>query len=245
MELSLAIDQGNSSAKLTVFSGTTIMAGERFAELDSEALAGLLGKYPIASAIYSSVAGNDNAIIALLREQTQRCFVLDSGLPLPLKIGYATPQTLGNDRIAAAAGAASLFPGKNLLVVDAGTAITYDFVTDDGCFIGGNIAPGMQLRFSALAGFCAKLPLVDGNGDIPLLGYDTPTAIRAGVVSGIRAEITCLAEQLKARHGDLTVVLTGGDSEIIAGQPGLNDMLIENNLVTIGLNRILQYNELL
>lgn len=246
MELSLSIDQGNSSAKLSVFDGETMLATERHDRITAETIEQLLERFDITCAIYSSVIGNDENIIRLLRKRMRRYYVLDENLPLPLSLGYATPHTLGHDRIAVAAGAVVLKPGRNILIVDLGTAITYDVVTADRTFKGGNIAPGVQTRFSALDHFCVNLPLVGIEGDVPLIGYNTETAIRSGVILGVVAEIRYMADRLSAMYDNLAVMLTGGDCEAIAARLSMgNNVEINNNLVTIGLNRILQYNELL
>ena len=160
---------------------------------------------------------------------------------MPLAIDYATPHTLGHDRIAAAVGASALAPGRDCLVVDAGTAVTYDYVTADARFKGGNIAPGLSLRFQALASHCVQLPRIDSYGDTPLLGYDTPTAIRSGVVLGLAAEIELLARRL----GSPAIVLTGGDSHLVAEVIAGSEVIVDNDLVAKGLNRILEYNEIL
>ena len=137
----------------------------------------------------------------------------------------------------------SSVPGRDLLVVDSGTAITLDLVTADGCFRGGNIAPGIATRFASLSGHCARLPLLDAEGDIPLVGYDTATAIRSGVVMGVVAQVKQMYAELKADYPRLLVVLTGGDCNIIAKRLNLEEMEVNENLVTIGLNRILEHNE--
>lgn len=246
MELSLAIDQGNSSAKLSVFDGDAMLATERHEQLDESVLASVMKRFCITRAIYSSVVGNDEAVLSLLRNSTRRCYVVDENLPLPLSLGYSTPHTLGHDRIAVAAAAMFLHSGSNVLVVDSGTAITYDVVTADRCFVGGNIAPGITVRFEALSHYCAQLPVIDAEGDVPLVGYDTATAIRSGVVLGVVAEVAYMANRLSEKYGNLSVLLTGGDSDLIAKRLDIpNKVEINHNLVTIGLNRILQYNELL
>ena len=173
--------------------------------------------------------GNDSQIEELLSAKGVRTYMLDERLPMPLAIDYATPSTLGHDRIAAAVGALTLAPGRDCLVV-----------TADAHFKGGNIAPGLSLRFQALASHCVQLPRVDVGGDIPTVGYDTPTAIRSGVVLGLVAEIEMLARRL----GSPAIVLTGGDSPLVADRISDN-VIVDNDLVAKGLNRILEYNEIL
>lgn len=187
MELSLTIDQGNTAVKMALFDGHKLLKSWRMEQLTEESIDLTLRDFPVAKAIYSSVAGCDCRQLTHLQRKLQRLYVLDRKLPMPLTIDYASPDTLGHDRIAAAVGALELIPGRNLLVVDAGTAVTYDFVTADRHFKGGNIAPGLALRLQALARFCARLPQVESNGETPLIGCDTPTAIRSGAVRGIVA----------------------------------------------------------
>lgn len=242
MGLSLTIDQGNSSAKLSVFADNKIIHTERHDSITADAVAAILHKYGIRRAIYSSVTGDDEAITALLGK-LDLGLVLSHKLPMPLTIRYASPATLGHDRIAEAVGAAALKPGRNILVVDLGTAITYDLVTADRRFAGGNIAPGVHARLSALAECCAKLPLIGPEGETPLLGYDTTTAIRSGVMLGIAAEIRDMAGHLSGMHSGLCLMLTGGDSPLIEPLVRYLKPTVEQNLVTIGLNSILQYNE--
>jgi len=245
MELSLTIDQGNTAVKMALFDGHKLLKSWRMEQLTEESIDLTLRDFPVAKAIYSSVAGCDCRQLTHLQRKLQRLYVLDRKLPMPLTIDYASPDTLGHDRIAAAVGALELIPGRNLLVVDAGTAVTYDFVTADRHFKGGNIAPGLALRLQALARFCARLPQVESNGETPLIGCDTPTAIRSGAVRGIVAEVSYMAKSLKREYGSLSVVLTGGDSRLIVPLLGMADVSVNNDLVAIGLNRILEYNEIL
>lgn len=241
MNLRLTIDQGNSSAKVSVFSRRELLESHRFERLAPGDLDLVLAGHAAEAAIYSSVVGNDSQIENLLAGKGVRTYMLSEHLPMPLTIDYATPHTLGHDRIAAAVGAMALAPGRDCLVVDAGTAVTYDYVTADAHFKGGNIAPGLSLRFQALASHCVQLPRIDSDGDTPLLGYDTPTAIRSGVVLGLAAEIELLARRL----GKPAIVLTGGDSRLVADVIADGDIMVDNDLVAKGLNRILEYNEIL
>lgn len=221
-----------------------MLQSRRFETLDAEKAREIVSACGAARAIYSSVVGDGGRVAAALRSCGCRVCVLDERLPMPLAIDYMSPSTLGHDRIAAAVGALECVPGKNLLVVDAGTAVTLDFITADRHFKGGNIAPGMEMRFRSLSSGCAQLPRIDAEGDLPLVGYDTPTAIRSGVVRGIAAEVAYLHSGLSTLHGATAVVLTGGDGEFVAPCLEALDVVVEKDLVAIGLNRILEYNEL-
>lgn len=165
--------------------------------------------------------------------------------PLPLQNAYASPHTLGADRLAAAVGAAWLRPGTHTLIVDAGTAIKCDLVEGGHTFRGGSIAPGLALRFRALHTFTGRLPLVAPPAElaaaIPLTGNDTESAIRSGVLNGAVAEVNGLIETYQATYPGLGVVLAGGDAAFF--QPRLKALIFDiPELVLIGLHRILAYN---
>ena len=240
MGYNLTIDQGNSSAKVTVWNKVDVVYDASFAMLDCDDVLSILEDYPLIDrAIYSSVASEGEEIINLLTSREIDAINLNSTTPLPITNAYKTPDTLGKDRIAAAVGAWSLFKGSDILVIDLGTAITYDLVTEQGCYIGCNIAPGVMMRFEALHHFTQRLPLVDPHGELPIWGTDTETAIRSGVLNGIIGEITHYKNKLGS---SCQVVLTGGAAAAIKQ---LLDFPVEidQHLVTRGLNSILIYNE--
>lgn len=239
MGYNLTIDQGNSSAKIAIHDGNRIVEAQRIESLDAETVGHLLDRFCLVAAIYSSVSASGKDVVSALKNRGIRTITLSPDTPLPIAIDYKTPTTLGRDRIAVAVGAFTEHPGCNLLVVDAGTAVTYDVVTANGHYLGGNIAPGIDMRLSALHAYTERLPLVDTNGDIPLWGYDTATAIRTGAMRGIVAEIAYYRSHL----GDnALVMLTGGNSDELAC---LADFPVEvdTHLVNKGLNSILLYNE--
>ena len=126
---------------------------------------------------------------------------------------YRTPQSLGTDRMAAVAGALKMLPGENVLVIDVGSCVTYDVLTADGHYLGGNIAPGLLMRFCSMHEHTARLPLVSADGERLSLGRDTETALRAGALKGIEYEIEGYVKDLHNRFGQVKVVLTGGDSD--------------------------------
>lgn len=244
MDYSIAIDRGNSSVKLSAFDKSQLVCTERVDALTASVLEEWKARFGAEKAIMSSVAGDDSEVAAILDTLFGKWLILDNELPIPLQICYRTPETLGRDRIAAAVGASALFPEENLLVVDTGTAITLDVVTADRCFMGGNIAPGVTTRFASLKRCCQRLPLVEECGETPLVGVDTLTAIRSGVVLGVVAEVQYMADRLAKEYGDLHLIITGGDAEIIGRHLASEyKYKIVNDLVAIGLNRILLYNE--
>ncbi len=243
MGLNLTIDQGNSSTKVAIFDELRMVAKANYEPtITTNDLDNLYAKYQITAAIYSSVREDGAEIIEHLRKITPIWFEpLTYTTNLPIKVDYATPETLGYDRVAAAIGAAEHKPNSNLLVIDAGTALTLDILTAKGEYKGGNISPGVKMRFLALNKFTNKLPLVDTHGDIPLVGYDTQTAIRSGVVNGIIAEIDGYISENLIKYGDLTVFMTGGDCTFLVKQ--IKSCIFEDeNLLMKGLNRIILHN---
>lgn len=240
MGYNLTIDQGNSLAKVTVWENADIVYDASVERLTCDELSALLSRYPqINRVIYSSVASDGEDIVDFIESCNIEMIKLGSSTPLPLKNAYRSPQSLGLDRIAAAVGAWSLYEGSEILVIDLGTAITYDLVTSDGCYMGGNIAPGVMMRLEALHHYTERLPKVEPHGDLPQWGYDTDTAIRSGVINGIVGEITHYRNKLSS---DCKLILTGGAAKAI--KPLLDfPVEIDQQLVTRGLNSILIYNE--
>jgi type III pantothenate kinase len=161
--------------------------------------------------------------------------------PVPVTNKYRTPKTLGVDRLAAAVGASTLKPNKDLLIIDAGTCITYEVIDAQGNYWGGNIAPGMHMRLNALHSFTAKLPLIEAEGPVPGMGYDTETAIRSGALQGAAYELEGYITACEAENPGLLVFLTGGDAERLAAIIK-RTIFVDRNLVAKGLNRILEYN---
>ncbi len=239
--MNLIIDQGNSSVKIAVFEQDSLLLVERYPLLTKEIILGFFNRFEISAIILCSVTTINEATTHYLRHLPV-CFIeLTHETPLPIRNDYSTPQTLGKDRIAAAVGANSIKPDTNLLIIDAGTAITYDFVSSDNTFQGGNIAPGARIRLRALHEFTGKLPLVEEKTTDYLIGKNTVDAITAGVMQGIEFEIEGYITLFMQKYPDLSVFLTGrGSIPFVAKLK--NPIFAELNLVLIGLNRILTYN---
>ena len=195
----------------------------------------------LTQAILSSVKPVNAEILKYLSENFDLFIELDHQTELPIENLYETPETLGKDRLAAAVGANELFPDQNLLIIDAGTAITYDLVSEKNQFVGGNISPGLQMRFKALNHFTGKLPLVSYSDEFQSIGKNTTDAIRAGVQNGILYEIAQTIELFNKNYQNLQIVMTGGDS--IFFDKKLNySIFVHFNITLIGLNRILEHN---
>lgn len=243
MALYITIDQGNSAAKLALWEGDELVEMRIVQHLSPESLMQLMVSKPgIDAAIYCSVASRGTDVMAVLSNSIRKVIRLKSDMPLPIAIDYGTPGSLGADRIAAAVGAQQLFPDAPLLVVDAGTAVTYDAVTADGRFKGGNIAPGMNMRLEALHRFTARLPRVEVPRELPtddFLGHDTTSAMTLGAIYGIVGSISYYKNRLPE---GTRVVMTGGWAQELSRLCDF-DITVDPHLVSKGLNRILIYNE--
>ncbi|MDR1527544.1 MAG: type III pantothenate kinase [Dysgonamonadaceae bacterium] len=236
--MNLIIDQGNSAAKVALFDGNTLVKVFHEEALTEVFLWSIVQEFRPEAGIFCSVKDvTDYQSFKLLKS----FYRLDYRLPLPLTIDYQTPQTLGMDRVAAAVGAAAQKPATHLLVIDIGTAMTIDYVTADGVYKGGNISPGVELRFKALHRFTGRLPLMDEQGEIPPLGYDTETAIRSGVIAGIVRELDSYIDEYK-KNQDISAFLTGGYAFYFESKLK-NAIFADENLVLKGLNEILKYQQ--
>jgi type III pantothenate kinase len=240
--MNLVVDIGNTAIKAAVFNKGDIISSLHWKEGESGLIQAWLDEFAgIQRAILSSVR-KDNALIrGILEKSGIRVMELDEHTPLPIANRYRSASTLGRDRLAAAVGANSLFPGQNLLVIDTGTAITIDFVNAENEYLGGNISPGLSMRFRALKEFTDKLPLVEASDIAYFLGEDTPGAIRAGVQYGIIFELDEYINRQKKRYPDLQVIMTGGDARFF-DKKLKNSIFVDLDLNLHGLHRILDYN---
>ncbi len=241
--MNLAIDIGNTLAKLAVIDDGQVVDFQKTEKIDSAFVEKILEENPeIEAAIIVSTGEYETAWEQMLEKRMKRFIRFGAETPIPIENGYATPQTLGLDRLAAAVAANALYPNSNVLIVDFGTAITVDFVSAEGRFVGGNISPGAATRFRALHHFTKRLPLCELDEDsVRLLGNSTQTAIESGVVNGIVYEIEGYIRDLQQRYNNLRIIFTGGESDFFAKRLK-NTIFATYDLVAYGLNRILEYN---
>jgi len=200
-------------------------------------LQGILKEEVFDIIVFSSVQRHDPHLVSYLKERARKLVVVDGDTPTALRIDYKTPDRLGADRLAAAVGAVSLYPGADLLVIDFGTAITFDYISKEGEFMGGNISLGMQMRFRALHHFTQGLPSIElvPDEEIPDYGIDTRGNITAGVVQGIVHEL----EGYIYRNQDKTIIFTGGDAIFFAKRLK-TPIFVDCNLIFTGLIEIAQ-----
>jgi type III pantothenate kinase len=239
--MNLVIDIGNTQIKVAIFDHVSLVHKDNFkaAKIMSR-LQELASIYPIKEVIVSHVAKIDSEELGQLKSLFS-VLVLNHDTKLPFKNKYLTPETLGVDRIALMAGAVTQFPKKNVLVIDAGSCITYDFVNDQAVYYGGSISPGIEMRYKAVHNFTANLPLLDKKNEIPEIGNSTANAIHQGILNGVIQEIEGVIQQYKIKNQKLTVVLTGGDTIFLAKNIKSSIFAIPNFLLE-GLNSILIHN---
>jgi type III pantothenate kinase len=241
--MNLVIDIGNTRIKAAVFDGSRMIEDSAIDGSAIDLVEMMLERFPgIQQAIVSSVHLQNPALSGFIRKKVRKLIEVDTFTPVPVHNHYKTPDTLGKDRLAALVGAYAIYPDSNILIIDTGTTITYDFLDSDNQYSGGNISPGMEMRLKALNQFTQKLPKVDVSEVFFEMGYDTETSIRSGVVNGIMFEMDSYIRLFKQKHKNLKVILTGGDANFFVKKLKKTIFVIPN-LVLIGLNHILQYNE--
>ncbi|TVZ57842.1 type III pantothenate kinase [Flavobacteriaceae bacterium MAR_2010_105] len=240
--MNLIIDVGNTFVKLAVFHQDSLLHKLVCKpEEISKALENLLNDFPeLRKAITSKVGRLDAFEIYEIQERF-KVIELSSKLKLPFKNLYATPNTLGVDRMALVSASVKQFPYKNVLIIDAGTCITYDFVGSKNEYFGGAISPGIRLRYKALHNLTANLPLLDTEMPNNLIGDSTFNSIHSGVVFGAVKEIDGIIEEYQKKYSDLTVILTGGDANFLSNQLK-NSIFANSNFLLEGLNFILEFN---
>lgn len=238
--MTLAIDIGNTLAKLTVLDAGRVVATRRTEEPSVESAAGLFAAYPSIDRAAMIWARRADDLLDYVRA---RASVLEVtwATPVPIANPYTAPETQGADRLAAIVGAATLCPGGDVLVVDLGTAITFDLLSAKGEFLGGNISPGATMRLRALNHFTRGVPFEELGERTELVGTTLRSAIRSGVVNAIVYESEGYIARLRALYPDLRVVFTGGDADLFAKRME-NPIFVRPDLVAIGLNRILEHN---
>ena len=232
----VAIDLGNTTAKVAVFVQGDLVNKQIGIPYDS--LATSVNKLNPNHIIISSVNQGVKNLVKTLKAPV---LVLDHHLSVPIENRYATPETLGRDRLAAVVGAYTLYNKTNTLVIDVGTCITYDFINDRNEYLGGGISPGIDLKFKALHNFTANLPLIEEAEVDNLIGNNTENSILSGVINGTIAEIEEIIRMYKYKSRNLQIIMCGGSALKLHHKLKTQIKLVPD-LVLIGLNRILEYN---
>lgn len=250
--VSLVIDIGNTRVKAAVFRGDELDVLWTGPAVDEEALCRLVEKHNPAAAIVSSVralpvqnAENDPVLppdLQFLNRYGFPVLIAGTHLELPITMQYATPETLGTDRLAAAVAAAAKFPGEHSAVINAGSCLTFDFVTNQNEYLGGTIAPGLMMRLQAMNQFTGRLPLIaELPDDIELIGNTTRQSMLSGVLNGMTAEIDGIINRRQKEIGFFNVILSGGDRNIFVKKLKSRIFAVDN-IVLHGLNLMLKHN---
>lgn len=246
--MKLIIDFGNTLVKIALFEQNSIiaikscksMAFDEFLQLLKEIEDNVSALTPIKDAIVSTVIDYPETIKSVLK-RNYNLLEFNPQTQLPVDIKYETPKTLGNDRIALAVAGAQLHPENDVLIIDAGTCITYDFINKNKEYLGGGISPGIQMRFKAMNTFTDKLPLLSPADNVELIGKSTSNSILSGIMNGVYSEIDGIIDRYKNNFPGIKIILTGGDI-IYFDKKLKNNIFANSNLVLKGLNMILEYN---
>ncbi len=241
--MNLVIDIGNSATKIAIFNDKgSIIDSLRYSKLTIPLLDDVLAKYnSIIAAISSSVGDSQVDLCSYFKTKGVKYIEVTSKTPMPIINSYATPETLGVDRLVAAVGGMVQFPNRELLVVDLGSAITIDRVSADGVFLGGNISPGMEMRFKALHIFTSKLKLCSASDFFSYCGKNSEEAIIGGVIMGIIYELDGYINTYKNDVKNISIIFTGGDAKYFENKLK-NAIFASCETLLIGLNKILEYN---
>lgn len=236
--MNLVIDFGNTNIKGGVFDADRLIS--HFAFLGIEEARDFINQGIYFQIGVCSVNQSKEDIIEAIPELKNALF-LSYHTSSPLRMDYDTPETLGMDRLAAAIGANSIYPGKPLMVIDIGTCITYDFVSRDGVYEGGLISPGIELRYKAMNDYTQNLPLLNLRNTDILIGKSTEQSMVSGVINGIAGEMQAHTSQFMLNNADLKVIMTGGGAKIFESKIK-SDIFVSLEIVLVGLNRVLEYN---
>lgn len=237
----LAIDIGNTRAKLGWFEDSRLLDYRTLQKWEADEIIQLATNQAVENVILSNVGDRLSERLEEYLATNFNFIELNENIALPITNKYQTPQTLGKDRLAAIVGAFQLYPKTNCLVVDAGTCITFDVLTAEGAYLGGNISPGINMRLEAMHHYTARLPKVEKKEISNWIGTTTEEALINGGLMGTFMELEgfiCLCQE---KLGEINVILTGGDAIFLA-KTLKNKIFVNQNLVLIGLNKILEHN---
>ncbi|MEZ5046890.1 MAG: type III pantothenate kinase [Chitinophagaceae bacterium] len=241
LPVSLCIDFGNTNWKAALFQGDRM--AEKFMIKKDEVLSTLkkiIQLYNPQKSILTSVVNYPKEVEELLSEHTTFFLLNHNTINLPFLNAYGTPESLGHDRLALVAGLSKFYPYEDSLVISIGTCITYNFLAKNNAFRGGAISPGVEIRLRSLNEFTQKLPLVQREGLTSMVGFDTETSIRSGVINGISAEIDGIIDMYQSQYHKINAVLTGGDSPFFESRLK-NKIFADTNFLFKGLYAILEY----
>jgi len=238
--MNLVIDNGNTALKIGVFDGDSLLFQEVYSDQDTIKLFTDLAKFQFRKVLVSRVSPLPPSLESLL-EKHPDVMLLNASTLLPIANFYKTPETLGNDRLANAIAANMLFPNQNCLIIDVGTCIKYDFISNSS-YLGGAISPGLMMRYKALNYYTSQLPLLSPIDNPELLGIDTQSSIHSGIINGIKSEMLGFMSQYLEKYSTIQFILTGGDCRYFLNL-SKTSIFVDPFLNLKGLNTILQFNK--
>ena len=245
---SLLLDIGNTRTKVAISNNGDIVEQKMLGVDASAELAALCERYRIEGAIASVVGPMPDFKCLIPVDIYSRFHLLSHNSHLPITIDYDTPETLGMDRVAAVVGASVLCPDSPLVVVDAGSCITIDYLDATNHYRGGAILPGINMRFKAMNQFTAALPLVTLSDDelrgaisTPMTGRSTRDSLVSGVCNAAIYEIEGFMRDYEKLSPGVKLFLTGGDAVFFANRLFFPNFA-NSNLLFMGLDKILEMN---
>jgi type III pantothenate kinase len=243
MSKTLCIDWGNTRVKAALFNEqNSIVESQQFSSNEAwNSISHLIDQHQPKCGVFCAVANHSGDTEKLLQQSLSSYIKLDENTRLPIMNAYSSPETLGADRLAIAVGAQALYPDSNVLAISLGTCITYNFVQKNKAFRGGAISPGLRMRLKSMHEYTEKLPEIDPEGEVLLLGYDTATCMRSGAIYGMASEIDGMIAAFAEKYPDFNAVLTGGDAPLFANKLK-SKIFADPDLLLKGLNLILKYN---
>ena len=238
--MNLVLDVGNSLLKIALFEKSELIQKFKFSGNYKRNIEDIISKYKVTHSIISNVGRIDDSTINILKESTNLLLVSNQ-LKIPFKNLYKSKNTLGQDRLALVSAAAFNFPNENVLIVDVGSCITYDFKNNNNEYLGGGISPGISMRFKSLNTFTSNLPLIDFDSIHQLIGNNTNNSINSGVINGTISEINGIIQQYCEEFKNIRIILTGGDSNFLLKRIK-NSIFADQNFLLVGLNKLLEDN---
>ena len=241
-QLNLVIDIGNTLLKAAIFKNNLLIVSIEFKDNFELNIESILDKYPITHSIVSNVSNFNEGLNYLLSIRTKQILFYES-IKIPFTNSYSTISTLGKDRIALVSAASKEFSKENVLIIDLGSCITYDFKNSKNYYLGGSISPGIHMRYKSLNDYTANLPLLNFKNITNFVGKSTEESIHSGVVNGVVQEVNGTISQYKDEFKEIKIILTGGDSKFLLKKIK-NTIFAHSNFLLVGLNFLVESNKI-
>jgi len=239
--LNLVLDIGNSLLKVGIFKNNNLINYFEFNQDYYLNVKSIIHKNPITYSIASNVSESNNKLIELLSNETN-LIKFNSSLKVPFKNCYQTINTLGKDRIALVSNASKEYPKENILLIDLGSCITFDFLNNKNEYLGGSISPGLRMRYKSLNNYTANLPLIDPKEIDYFIGKNTEDSIHSGIINGIISELNSIIDKYTNQYKEIRIILTGGDSKFLFKKIK-NGIFANPNFLIFGLNFLIELNK--